>query len=375
MFEEPLVVSGKISAQGAYQLQQVIEAYRRLGDASDTTSLEHFLSTRAADPWRASLWLNVGLAREHAGMYSDAIKAYEHAASDAAHQATVDQRAVGQRAVGELLLLHTKLGHRREAQALIAEYPHERQDGVLTSPLQVARQGLYDMAQDPEHAFECGWLALTTLWHTQGLHLPVQILPSIKGSAAGYSLKDLMRIARVAGHPITAVHAGLSADIPVPAVMHLRSGHYATVVARQGQKYHIIDSAMGRDFWASRRAVNAEASGDYLVSSQTPLAINWRTLGSLEAARIHGAGVTSTPDLNGGTSPPPSCTPGAAGSSKGMPQYCVTSMLVGLVLNDTPVSYKPPVGPQVDIHFTYNQQDPAQPGTFSYSNLGPKWTH
>lgn len=99
----------------------------------------------------------------------------------------------------------------------------------------------------------------------------------------------------------------------------------------------------------------------------------------------------------GGGSPPPSPTPGpettcdndksggdapscqGCGSTGGsstepMAHYSVHSMLVSLNIQDTPLRYSPPYGPAVDFAVTYNQRDTQQPATFSYSNLGPKWT-
>lgn len=65
---------------------------------------------------------------------------------------------------------------------------------------------------------------------------------------------------------------------------------------------------------------------------------------------------------------------GASGSSdsNGMPTYSVNPMLIGLVLHDTPLSYRPPKGPAIDFQITYNQKDTDQPSSFTFGNLGPK---
>jgi RHS repeat-associated protein len=55
-------------------------------------------------------------------------------------------------------------------------------------------------------------------------------------------------------------------------------------------------------------------------------------------------------------------------------RYSVHSKLVSLNIEDRPLRYQPPFGPPVDFTVTYNQRDTQQPATFSYSNLGPKWT-
>jgi YD repeat-containing protein len=87
--------------------------------------------------------------------------------------------------------------------------------------------------------------------------------------------------------------------------------------------------------------------------------------------------------------PTPSPTPGAGttcdaptvggdkqgcGSCAGMARYTVHSELVSLNIQDTPLRYSPAYGPSVDFTVTYNQKETQQLGTFSYSNMGPKWT-
>ena len=58
----------------------------------------------------------------------------------------------------------------------------------------------------------------------------------------------------------------------------------------------------------------------------------------------------------------------------GMPVMSIHKMLVSLTVQDSPLWYTPPKGPAVSFLLTYNQREAFQPQTFSYSNLGPKWT-
>ena len=44
-------------------------------------------------------------------------------------------------------------------------------------------------------------------------------------------------------------------------------------------------------------------------------------------------------------------------------------LLVGLVIRDSPVGYRPPVGLPVQFDVTYHQREANQPATFTYSNL------
>jgi len=66
---------------------------------------------------------------------------------------------------------------------------------------------------------------------------------------------------------------------------------------------------------------------------------------------------------------------GATSPMPGMPTYCISPMLISLTLHDTPLSYRPPVGPALDFTLSYNQLDIDQPAGFAYGNVGPKWTY
>jgi YD repeat-containing protein len=57
-----------------------------------------------------------------------------------------------------------------------------------------------------------------------------------------------------------------------------------------------------------------------------------------------------------------------------MGQYSFHTMLVSLHLFDSPVGYTPPRGPSVEFQLNYHQREAFQPQTFTYFNLGPKWT-
>ena len=65
---------------------------------------------------------------------------------------------------------------------------------------------------------------------------------------------------------------------------------------------------------------------------------------------------------------------GDQGGCCAMARYSAHAMLASLNVEDTPVRYSPPRGPAIDFTVTYNQRETQQPQTFTYSNLGPKWT-
>ena len=66
--------------------------------------------------------------------------------------------------------------------------------------------------------------------------------------------------------------------------------------------------------------------------------------------------------------------PGQPSESPQMALYSAHLMLASLNIEDTPIRYSPPRGPQLNLTVSYSQRESQQPQTFSYSNLGPKWT-
>jgi RHS repeat-associated protein len=57
-----------------------------------------------------------------------------------------------------------------------------------------------------------------------------------------------------------------------------------------------------------------------------------------------------------------------------MPHYTFHPTGVGLVIEDAPLGYAPPVGPDMTFRLAYNHRDYKTPNTFGYGNVGPLWT-
>jgi RHS repeat-associated protein len=398
VFEEPLLAASVPSDAEKAALDRAIEAYRRTNDAGDTRSLEHFLADHPNSAWRASLWLNIGLADRATGRYAQALEAFAQA-----RRQVMDNkppRAVGTRALSEQLVLETRLGHARRVAGLLKEVRQLGPGAGNEAAVAIAKTGLWDMRHHPETAFQCGWIALTALWHAEGLDSGPRPSLAMNPAQPGYSLAQLSDIASHHQRPMKAVQRIHGAPIPVPSIAHWKSGHFAAVLAEAGDRYQVADPVMDGTVWMSRGAVEAESSGYFLVPSSAALSAGVLAVGGHEAQKVRGAGYTSSNDPHGF---PPcgscecGCGGGAGGSSNGiggaaggtggatpgggstpspgMPTYSVSPMLISLTLRDTPLGYTPPKGPAMAFTLTYNQLDIDQPSTFTYGNVGPKWTH
>jgi RHS repeat-associated protein len=162
-----------------------------------------------------------------------------------------------------------------------------------------------------------------------------------------------------------------SGGFVVPSVVHWKVGHYAALVRKAGGLYELQDPTFGNTTWASKEALQAEASGYFLVASG-PLPPGWRAVNAAEGATVWGKGQT------GGNDPQHIAKNdiGTGGScpATGMATAKVHLMEVNLHLGDNPLGYTPPVGPKVKFALDYNLRDAFQPANFNYGNLGAQWT-
>jgi RHS repeat-associated protein len=159
----------------------------------------------------------------------------------------------------------------------------------------------------------------------------------------------------------------------VPSVVHWKVGHYAAIVRQDGDRYLVEDLTFLNSVWATKEALEAEASGYFLIPAGD-LPRGWRSVDAKEGDAIWGKGVTGGSDPNQYTcrnEQTISCT----GTGCGMAVCSVHLMLANLQVRDTPVGYTPPVGPGVHFTVRYNQRDYLQTAGFASKLLGPKWTH
>ena len=74
-----------------------------------------------------------------------------------------------------------------------------------------------------------------------------------------------------------------------PAVIHWGLNHYAAMLEERNGKYHVVDPTFAEDFWMSTVAIDAEASGYFMVPAGD-LPTGWRTVTTEEAETVWGRG-------------------------------------------------------------------------------------
>ena len=176
------------------------------------------------------------------------------------------------------------------------------------------------------------------------------------------------------------------AELPVPAVVHLRLGHFSALVEHRGSRYLLRDPAFGGPVWMTPEALDEELSGFVLVPRGARTA--WASVSPAEAETV--VGHSCLPG-GWGNDDPPYCpfTPRgraggggrssagggcSAGPSCGLVTHAFAPHNASLQLTDTPAGYAPARGPAVSFTTRYDYRQAIQPQVFTYANLGPRWT-
>jgi len=392
VFPEPLVPVGGVSdALENRALASALTAYVERGSPETTGDLDAFLRQYPHSRWRAALLTNLGLVLRRTGYVSRALLFWEDAwalSKDATDRPT---RQLADRALGELFELNARLGRADVLEQWFTAIEGRDVIGSATEQVAGARQALWLMRNRPGEAFRCGPLAVhailrATRADSQG-DARVLAYPS---TLNGTSLAQMRTLAGTVGLDLQmAQRLEVSAPLPLPAVVHWRTDHFAAVIREENGRVLVHDATFGEEWWISRAAFDQEASGVFLVPGGI-LPPGWRAVGEAQGAEVWGRGINTGVD--------PACTdscgcktvggdgPGASGGKRGDDQasgacpscglatYRFHALVVSLNLQDTPVGYAPPRGPAVRFTVTYSQRDAYQPQTFAYANLGPKWT-
>jgi RHS repeat-associated protein len=372
VFGEPLVSVG--SAPSPRQNRELGEALRlhvQRAERDDFSAMEQFAARNPGSPWTAAVLFNLGLEYYDTGWYSKALGAWEKAwpllkdANDPAPKALAD------RAAGELAFMYARLGRMGELSALLTSIEGRVLRGPGAEKVAGARQGLWTMQHQPEISFRCGPLALDRIIAYQNPGKGGQLLIQNSSSTTnGFSLSQVALLSQQVGLNYQMAYRTKGAPFVVPAVVNWKVGHYAALVREQDGLYLLQDPTFRNDAWVSRRALEEETSGYFLVPPGK-LPDGWRGVSESEGMTVWGKGTTSSSEPNATT---PNDKKNCPGGGPGMAVSSVHLLDVSLNIEDNPVGYAPPVGPAVRFVVNYNQRESDQPAIFSYSNLGAQWT-
>jgi len=399
--EEPMLATGPVSEQESSELDAALKSLHETplkapagSDFSDyAKGLLAFVESHPQSNWNAAIYTDLGFGYYRAGYYSRAFTSLERAWNLGRNADNPQVRLMVDRAVGELARMHARVGHDKELEALLKDIGKRPIGGPATETVQGAREGLWAFHHDPGEAYLCGPAALrNVLTVLKAKPEQLKVAEDARSGPHGFSLPQLAALADKAKLKYTLIRRAPGQPIPVPSVVNWNVHHYAAITASQGATYLVQDPTFGGSGGSalSAKAIDAESSGYFLVPATVMKAspkAGWRVVAanSAEANAVYGMGTA-----NASTSDETNCfsclmkqifgvdqnpgMPDLDSPSIGMPVVNAHPMVVSLNLTDTPVGYKPQKGRPAYVTLSYNQREAFQPATFSYGNVGPKWT-
>jgi hypothetical protein len=391
VFGEPFVpLGGETTGDENAAFADAILTYLQNGNNEDTSAFGTFLTAYPDSAWKASLFANLGAHYQRTGYYTQAGETLQDAWNLAREPSSPAGLAVALTVLSELLDLKMKFGDVEELKTILSQSEGLELHGTAVEKVAQAEMAVYVLEEVHEEAVASGSVSVDNFLRSQnpGYRQHPEIA-RFKAKHEGTSLAEVQELARRAGLAMQMARRPVDQnDIPVPSIIHLKPGHFSAVVKQMGERFMLLDPMLGGEMWFSRAALQAEASGYFLVPRGN-LSPGWTEVKPTEAQAVRGKcqGAIQGTYKGEGARPPceeydpewPCCLPekmkdecciangekqGQQGA-QGMAFYAFNAFMGALDIFDNPVGYLPPRGPAVKFLTRYHQRDGQQPQTFT----------
>jgi tetratricopeptide (TPR) repeat protein len=245
-------------------------------------ALDAFIKSHPDSAWTASLEANLAKYYRSLGRYAEALDYWQKAWQSTKDGSDARSRMVADFTIAYWTQLLSSLGRVQELSELITtangrqwsrpEYQKE---------FNLARQSLDVMRQDPGVSYRCGTLALYNVAGALGVNSEYKSLLDLDSPATGFSMPQLLSLSKQYHLGLTAVKRPAGNQLVVPSVVHWKECHYAAIVGKRNGAYKVIDPTFGRPQWLTAEAINENASGYFLVPTNSVPA-DWTTVSSPE---------------------------------------------------------------------------------------------
>jgi Peptidase C39 family len=243
-------------------------------------------------PWNGALQLNLGMLYYREGFFSRALDTLEKSHLGFGSEPHPHAKALRDRALGEYLILNSKLGRFEKMKNVFESLEARKFGGVATELISGSRAGLSTMHGEPEIAFRCGPMALDRIYASFNPKRPNrEILLNAKSTNQGTHSWQNYQWAKQAGIPLRPAFRATDAPIPLPVLVHWKSGHFAALTQFKNGRYHLQDGTFDDAMWVTPEAIQDESSGYFLIPDDgAPLPNGWTTVDQSTAESIWGKG-------------------------------------------------------------------------------------
>jgi RHS repeat-associated protein len=330
-------------------------------------------------PWASEAMLHIGCNAFYHGCYTEAENCFNWVI-----RANQGSRHYGARAMVDKTRI--RLANLREAQgnfsAAIRLLSAVKQSSSSWRDQTYAShwiQRLSRLRHQGLALYNCGLQALAQLLMQEGQKVAAkEILAKRPSSRRGQSIKELQSLAGAYGYQLDCRKLAVAdlREIPLPALVQLNArqagnhGHFWLLKEAEGDRLEFYDPQSRQRFRQTAAEFAQEWDGNALVLIRPGCAeLPGRPLAAREMEHSWGGccGVQRPPDNLGNPNkrdsdeddPPSKCAPTWEVNPVNMNFYAV----------DTPLWYRPPIGPRVNVTLSYN----SQASIAEHEPFGNKW--
>jgi RHS repeat-associated protein len=371
--------SGKKPAAAKESNTEVAGTLKVLQQSSnplDTSQIESFLKAHPQSRWAPALRHELARRQFRRGLFAQAVEGWDALWDELKDRQDSGAVEVANQVTSQLLDTYIGLGKAERLAALIGEQESRPGNPVIQAKSLRAKQAIWLLKHKGAQNVMCGPVALyCILRHNHQSFVPVRLNDITDDYiATGISLSQIKKYSDVYHLGMAMARKAPGQAIPTPAVMHLANGHYSAITGQTNGNYFLEDRPMQFQGWVSLQALEAQASGYFLIPSGS-LSPGWRAVSDQEGNQIFGRDGLHGGEATGQGATGDSPQTGGDGGCGGMPTYTFFPQIAALRVQDTPAGYRPPVGPAVFPQIAYNDLDDSKPvGPPTFSNVGRIWS-
>jgi RHS repeat-associated protein len=353
-------------------------------------------------PWASEAILHVGCDATYHGLYSEAEENFNRILKSNEGSTHPGAKKLINKTRLRLAALRVFQNNFKDALNLFGELLQNSDDWRERTYASHWIQRLSRYSGDKLSMLNCGTLALARVLEKDGRETEARNVSSIlPTSEMGQSMEDLREIALRYGYEFVGLRLSVEEIMktPLPAIVQISghkegiSGHYWVLEKREDSVLEFFDPQADRRYMQSINQFTREWDGNALVLQQTGTPLQIGELIPDEQLRSYFGGCCGAPPPPTDLGDPennncPNCCYGPGcikrkGSDDyererdkkkdkdpcGEPVWSVNMISMNLFVTDTPLWFKNPIGPSLEITLSYNSQS-----SITYNELfGNKW--
>ena len=266
LFSEPLYPTAAPRVSDNNALIPALQAYANNPSPDNTEALENFVDANPKNPWTLSVETNLGLLYAKGCYWTKALAmldlVWNQGKNQSGYKNSIDM------ALSKLAFVAIRLGRVQYMERLQTSVGGRILTPNAQDTYQRAKQSLDREVNHSEQGFLCGPQAVQSI--LTAINPSVAFTPAVgdvQSTQQGTSLTGVANLAKAVGLKMTPVEwTSDTVQIPTPAVIHWKSGHYAALVGRtEDGGYHLIDRSMELNATVSGPAIQKEGSGYFLI--------------------------------------------------------------------------------------------------------------